>query len=257
MELICPIILESIKVAGITVYGSIYDYNAICEWLETNSTDPLTNLALPSKFVMKVIGSVEYIKIQSETVRANTSTWCYTFKMRYNSPIIYEKLIAMKKNTEVPDWAIYNEMKIKQLGDFDKGAYMKICKGVDPDIDDTIPRPSNTGRRFQFTTIKVIMKDSQFKSELFDFATFNDCIFINCNFSRCRFIGATFNNVNFFKCTFIGEEVSFYKSTCSKLKFHQCKFEHADTWRITTDKKEVEGILEILMLTGDYKVLKY
>lgn len=257
----CPITHEPIVIAGITAIGSIYDYTAITEWLQDHSTDPLTNLTLPTKIITRVENASHIdIALKAKDIRLSTTAWCHGFKMIHDSPIIYGKLEPLKENVKSQEWQEYSKMKALRLPEQENDSmYFKLVNRTDDvDSSDLIPRPPNTGRRFQFVTIQnIFISGKSFKSDLFDFAILKDCIFRECDFSRCRFIGATFDNVKFINCRFIGEEISFYRATIpGELIFMLCTFEHLSTWISTTDPDEIRRILSDRMLTGTKYTVK-
>ena len=136
--LICSITQEPIVTAGITAIGSIYDYTAITEWLRNHSTDPLTNLTLPTKIVTKIeeASPVDLIA-KAKDIKLSTTAWCHGFKMIHNSPIIYGKLEPLKENTNSKEWQVYSDMKATRLvNQTNDDMYMKLVtreKNVDSD----------------------------------------------------------------------------------------------------------------------------
>ena len=259
-QLICPITLDVIKIAGITCVGTIYSYDAIHNWLLNQSTDPLTNLKLPSKFIFKKENlSVQEINDFANKVKQNTKLWSIGFRIISDSPIKYKKLYDLHKNINIPEWIKYNKYKSLLLHNYapENGMYFKSCySSSDVDENDEIKRPINTGHRFQFISIEnKFIQSKIFKSELFDFAHLKDCIFVNCDFSRASFIGTNFDGTYFRNCRFIGEQLNFYKSTIGNyLQFDKCTFEYLDRWEETDDINEIKIILKDRQLVGNYVV---
>ncbi len=257
ITLICPISLEEIKTAGITCVGSIYDYDNITKWLTKNSTDPVTNLVLPTKLIARKVGlSKESLIKYADNIRTNTKGWNFPFKLVNDSPIIYDELAKLKPNTDTPEWIEYNLAKSAQIDNYvDHSAYDKLCTGIE-DKDDDMKRPKNTSSGFQFITIQdKYISNKKFKLERFDFVHFKNCIFDDCDMSSTRFIGTIFDNVLFRNCSFIGEKISFYKATIGRgLIFDGCTVEYLEKWVTAESVDEIRKILANRLLEGEYVV---
>lgn len=257
-KLQCPISLCEIKIAGITCIGTIYDYGLISTWLKKHSTDPVTNLPLPSKFVFKKENMDQKDLLDfANKVKENTNMWSSGYKLSNESPRMYEKLLQLQENTKIKEWSIYADYK----GDTISGtsdAFINACGNRDLDSNDVIKRPAKTGSRYQFVTIRdKFLADKHFKSELFDFAHLKDCTFYGCDLSRCRFIGTVFDGVLFWNCKFIGEQVNFYKSKIiGTLTFNNCEMEYVDNWNTTVEPENIRNILEQRMLKGKFDVFR-
>ena len=53
-DLICPFTLDKINNAGMTADGHLYQLGFIMDWLRSNSSSPLTNLALSHNNILRV-----------------------------------------------------------------------------------------------------------------------------------------------------------------------------------------------------------
>lgn len=242
-SLVCPITLCNIVEIGITCVGSMYEYSAIVNWLKDHSTDPLTNLMLPSKYVIKTTYQPN-LKSICDNLLQSTKLWARGFLMFVDAPERYNDLLELIPNTQNDEWDLYcknfNIMNHESI-------YFKQT------LDN---RPPNTGMSLQFMSLPNISIQNQcFKSDLLDFSHLKNCHFINCDFSRCRFFGTIFENVYFRNCRFIGEEICFYKATSpGYLVFDKCAFEYVDRWKETKNITKIKLILKSRLLECQYQV---
>ena len=242
-KLVCPISLEEIQVAGITCVGSIYDYDQITKWLEDHDTDPLTNLHLVTKMVVRQEADIVQ---KAKEIKESTMTWCQGYRTVFETPALYARLLALKQNTKIDEWDEYSRTKAEQLDNYENGIVVRNLGRLPANLDkeDTVPRPHKTGARFQFVTVEnKIITNKIMKYELFDFAVLNNVKFVDCNLSRARFVGTTFNNVVFHRVTFIGEETSFYKAVGTLVTFIDCNMEYVEKWESTCDPAEMRKIV--------------
>lgn len=235
-ELICPITLEPIREAGITCVGSYYEYESIVDWLKTNNRDPLTNLELYTKFVVRFpTDNVDLLKEKAKDIALNTEFVDKRYSLKRKSVSTYERLSAIAKKAKHEGWDIYTE------------AVFHYASHILQHCDDTNPLKKYSGpltgiSSYQFIKFFGTKTNENYKGENFDFSVFTNCQFVNCNFSRVTFVGAVFNNVIFNSCQFIGEEVSFYKAT-GRCIFINCTVEHVDKWANGESTEEITQIL--------------
>lgn len=249
-NIICCITLEPIKIPGITLYGSIYEYDAIMEWLVNHEIDPMTNIRLPNKQIHKLDSienapqdQLEKVKECANKIKNETLLWCEPYKLCLSMPIKYEKILNTKKIIDT----------MKQLNDANWLEHTKIILslfrsgymlGIMPDRIENLIDLIKITKGCQFLNISdITIRNGQYKSNSFDFATIYNCNFINCDFSRCTFIGTIIKDTIFINCTFIGEEIIFYKANFTNVIFRECSFEYLNVWVKT---KNIEEIIEIL-----------
>jgi hypothetical protein len=243
-DLVCPITQKPIMTPGITVVGSIYEYSAISEWLEQHTTDPSTGLRLPSLHVLPVFPD-ESPTEKATYVRSVTSVWAK--HIMANPPTaFYEKLLALRKNTVVPEWDAYQKMKAEQfLQNSVVDPYVAECSGSSLDANDTIARPANTGTGLNFVEIpRSVIRDRQLKCYDFSFSDLSWTVFFGCNMSRCKFVGCKLEKTKFVNCKFVGEEIDFYKAETHDVMFLGCEMEYVHVWQMTTDPAQILQILE-------------
>lgn len=253
-QLICPISLTEIKFAGITVNGSIYEYQEIVDWLKNNNTDPATNLVLPAKNIEKYDLSIsikEQVLDAAKARKDNSKMFFNSLKLQLEAPETYRKLQKLKFDQESDEWKTYSQTKIQQF------IPIYFCRNADNlDSEDKIKRPGGTGSRFQFINLQnKKITDKGFKGEMFDFAKLSNCEFFECDFSRVSFIGTEFDTVTFYNCRFIGEQVCFYQAIHKKLSFINCTMEHADSWDSTNKPLEIRQILEDRLMLYVHKII--
>jgi hypothetical protein len=258
MEHICPITLEPIKVYGITCYGSIYEYDAIKKWLESNNIDPGTNLPLPTKALSKVDKS-EYQEKNREQVKKNTLLWCYQYKLIVDSIKKYNDIILIKNSIDLKSFEKYNQMKRDQFINLEDNFYYStlVCQG-NVDSQDTISRPCGTGQGLQFIDLSnLVIQNKNFKGCDFSFANLENTKFIQCNLSRTNFISSNLKNCKFLMCEFIGEETSFYKANVDSCIFFLCSMEYVEKWQRETNWSKQKEILKKRLYDVDdpYSVL--
>lgn len=253
-QLICPISLAEIKFAGITVNGSIYEYQEIVDWLKNNNTDPMTNLVLPTKNIEKYdlsISTKEQLFDAAKARKDNSIMYFNSLKLQLDAPDTYKKLKKLLFDQESDEWKAYSQAKIINF------IPVYFCGNADNlDAEDEIKRPTGTGARFQFINLRdQTITDRGFKSEMFDFAKLSNCEFFECDFSRVSFIGTEFNNVTFYNCRFVGEQVCFYQATHKKLSFINCTMEHVNTWKTTNRPATIREILEDRLMQDVHKII--
>ena len=67
--------------------------------------------------------------------------------------------------------------------------YIFACGGTNPNENDKIKRPDNTGILSQFINLSDIsLTNKNFKCEKFDFANLENCKFTKCHFDRLLFM---------------------------------------------------------------------
>ena len=222
--IICPILMTHIKVAGILCSGNIYEYDAIVQWLEEHDTDPLTNLDLPTKFVVKY-HHLASVREKASDIRNSTKGWC--------------------KGCYIEDtWTCWENQftKLKELQPQINDLPNNLLDTYDAHSMEPIDRFGNVGCSFQFINIKdQVYNDKSFKLKRFDMCKMKKCVFVNCSFSDASFIGAVLNNVTFIRCNFIGDRFTLYHATGSPI-FIDCAFEFF-TWTKPRSQDEIEKII--------------
>lgn len=258
MEHICPITTEPIEEMGMTCAGSVYEFDAITEWLEDHNTDPLTGECLPTTRV-KVIekrlwNMLDELKRQT---RSNTKKWYRSVSFEKNS---LKKLARIediyKKMDEMSDsWVRYRKVKRLQF-EAGKVPYLSPFGDVDIDEYDLVVRPKGTGKEFQFIDLSNLEAESKiYKCAHFDMADLSNSTFIDCDFSRATFMGANLEGIQFISCRFIGEEVNFMEAKVDhRTKFIGCRVEQLDRWITDAEPEKVRENLESRGLKGDYIV---
>jgi Pentapeptide repeats (9 copies) len=231
MDYICPITQEPIKVAGILCSGSFFEYDAISNWLHDHNSDPLTNLYLPTKFVVKFT-NLNYLKVKANDIRQSTKVWCKGIYFEDDFKFYSDKLINLKTQRDIvyalPEYQTFEQSMHdnKTLNALTSQAYYRQGKPIIV----TEGRPVNTGIDAQFLRLKnMTYENLMCKNSSFDLCQFTDCVFINCNFSDCSFLGATFNNVKFIQCSFLGGRFTLYDATGS-INISNCTFEYLN-WK--------------------------
>lgn len=243
-QLICPITLTEISEYGITEYGSIYEFNAIIQWLEFSDTDPLLNKKLQNNFVHKFIGNADDAQVFANKIAHQSKTtdiiYDMTIPKHYVNYSNYKNNVETLKNDNM--WNNYcNDKRIQ----FQNG----FSYAYPPDMINNDNRIENTGKNYDFMDLsKITVTSKNFKSETFNFANMSNCNFINCDFSRCEFMETNLNFVNFINCKFIGEQVIFHKATTMKTMFKNCEFEYTNKWVITNNVEEIKLILKNRLL---------
>jgi hypothetical protein len=259
--LICPITTEPIKHAVCTIIGSIYERDAITEWLKMSYRDPLTNIRMASNDITFIMDLPEDPAIAEATVEETTKICKLRAKViaaKYrrvlsnpDNIINYEETIILYKILEgirtriqmvnKRKWQSYNMMK--------KYNYQYNYK-PSPDYIDIFDRPSNTGFGYQFVTLDhLTIRNRNHKSDRYDFADLSRCMFISCGFDRCTFIGTNLENVVFVNCSFNGDEVSFYKSTGNPI-FVGCVIEPVGSWTSVSSEDSKEIFVKCLQSRG-------
>lgn len=242
-QIICPISLEPIKVAGITSNGGIYSYENITEWLKENISDPITNLPLPTTFVVKWT-NLENVNEQAKHIKQTTSIWC----QYYVSPELLKRYNDQINKLKVQ----YNEVnKTNAWRDFQKDIDERSELSIDimkeAFYNYATGRESSyrfvTGNDMQFVSLtNRIFYNLNIKSVRFDMCNFSNCVFRNCVFSRCSFLGSTLNNITFIDCTFSGEEFTMYKAT-GRLNLINCKMESYN-WKNTSNVDKIKFLMK-------------
>lgn len=125
---ICPITQEEIKEGVITYFGNLYEKSAIEEWLESNNTDPLVNMILPTTYLWSVNMNKEneiQRRIKSLRALSNNSyekgTSIYT-NASFVSNSVFERLDIVKKIIQIkPD--ILDDYHKEMIDLLKKGKY--------------------------------------------------------------------------------------------------------------------------------------
>jgi hypothetical protein len=254
---ICPITLEPIAVYGITCVGSLYEYDAISDWLQDHDTDPVTNLLLPTCFVVKFMDTPAAATKKGVDMRESLMGWCPSIRLILDNGIkkLHDHLYDLRTSViDNPDFVQFaSSFSLDEYANTGKDrAYMSRLKGkLWPEN-----RPLDTGYGLQFLHFKnVTLSGKSFKSELFDFAVFENCTFISCQFGRASFTGTTFINTLFKKCTIAyGEESMFYKATGNIKISGTIRCEFYD-WKGATSFEEVEKIFKQRFFEGIVSVV--
>lgn len=239
MNIICPITLEEIQEPGITLIGSIYEYDAIHKWLTNHNTDPITNIILPSKTILKWGDRTESLTEYAAHVKNNTMLYNYSFRLACNISAKYDKLLEKYQTIKNDrDWLAKTAKTRKDFLSGKSRAYP--CRKKD--------QPSCNFLNLSNSNVT----NGHYKCETFNFSNLSGSKFINCDFSRCKFIGSNLTDCVFINCVFIGEQVIFYKATVTNLKFINCAFEYTDRWFNTTHPNEIRQILKQRLIDEEH-----
>jgi len=250
----CPISHEEVsRVCGITVNGSAYKYEAIKDWFKHSDRDPLTNLSLPSTFVVRYrFFTNEGLEAKCKSMRDSLAGWCPNFKLMDPAALdpILEKVkhcwTVMGPHMDSPLWRTYVEFIYDLLKKDDnnpiylgwkkeeimgplrgKRTEVLTALGVDPSIfppnDFFVCVPLNAS---------LIEDIPCFKGVSFNGADVSGVIPEKVQFQRTKWIGARFRGAIFVKSSFIGEGVTFYG--CAKSgdsEMIDCIVEKGFTWK--------------------------
>lgn len=252
--MMCPITMDPIQVAGITACGSIYEYDAIVQWFvdPTHHNDPLTNLILPTTFILRHT-YLKSVELRAETVREHTKLWSPQTKLiwarTWEKALVAAK-IMQKQLWENPEWTIFEAKFNAEFDTFDSTAYFEGCGA---EITAQPGRLDNSGSGMEFIRLKnQNVSNKDFKSESFSGSTITNCTFSDCGFSRVSFIGVHFSNVTFNNCRFIGEQLSFFGST-GTIEFDELVQIEDFSWKRASTWTEVRHILKSRGFKGKLK----
>lgn len=209
---ICSITLEPIINGGMTCFGSIYEYDAISNWLKKHDIDPLTGEECPTKFVRKINIDKTDLEEISKDARATTSLVFPATKTWRNVKNIYLKYLDVKNNKLInilkEDFDQYSQNKREIFIHQPNQAYHNLCSHLKKTSSD-IYFDEYGIRDFDFVDLSGLnLSNKQLKSQPFRFTNLSQTTFINCNLSRCSFIGCDLTGTKFLGCTFIGEDIS-------------------------------------------------
>jgi hypothetical protein len=235
MERICPITMAPIEVAGILCSGNIFEYDAIKHWLQDHNRDPVTNLWLPTTFVVKW-KNLDTVDEKAVDLRNSTKGWYKGIYFEDKIPYYVQRLKELKDLREQayasPEWEPFEQAmhQTEALNGITQQAWLNrsfITEG----------RPPNTGTNAQFLRLKDrVYRKLSCKSGSFDLCELEQCTFIDCSFSECTFLGTTFKSVIFIHCNFIGDRFSLYDAT-GTISLTDCSFERLN-W--TPIKKQID-----------------
>lgn len=246
----CPITLCEIKKGGLTVLGNLYDYNAITTWLQSHDSDPLNNIPLPSKFIIKIneriLTSSTLLEQKKKDILFSTLNWSVVTRMRLK---VHKKdyLSLLHKKKEIvesyPD--VWNKYMNERIEEFHNHIAISGYCGIDSDstakknILSVIPSLKDSALIDGFTLLNLSIKNRNitnkcYKSTCFDFADISYINFIKCDFSRTSFQNTIMEGTIFSECNFKGDTVTFYNAICSnKTVFRNCAIEPPDgSWRL-------------------------
>lgn len=249
-KFICPISLAPVKeYYGITCNGSIYDYDQIMEWQKEHITDPCTNIPIFNAPAWMII--LKYRKdapwSHIEKIAANRrKDFINNAQISicgFTSPLYIRDVLMplrdMLYNNPSQEWLKYQEQRRQQF--IDGPCYAQ-------EIDSSIiepPRPSNTGKSFQFLNLSNITKRKVgYKFHTFEGADLSGCVFIKCDFSHSSFALANLTNTVFSQCSFPGDDVNFLDCIAKGTSFYSCTIE--DTcirWKRVTEPTLVRRAL--------------
>ena len=246
--MICPITLEPMVEASINSRGSVYEYSAITQWFQQHETDPLTNLKCPHKFVVKFDVTSPYLKEKCSDIETNTR-FCYPAVFAQEGAVrIYEKYSRMKLNIPETEWLEYVKKKREHF-EHEKSPNRYIEDDECTELD--IYHKALKIRDWDFVDLsKIRLWYKHFKCQKFIFSNLSGCVFKDCYFCHCTFIGCNLSDALFINCTFVGDNTCWYQSNRSNMKFATCKLEHINTWRMTSDRKEIAKILKERLVSG-------
>jgi hypothetical protein len=244
----CSITLEPIKVYGITCVGQLYEYEAIVEWLKENDCDPLTNVFVPTRNVIRFEGSHVEALERAKEFKKLTLLWCPSFEFQLGESlrIQFQKLLALKSDEQVKIREYFEQFDFLAYGSEKANRAFNSRKDHWPKT-----RPFDTGCGLQFLYLKEkVIEGICFKSEKFDFAVLENCTFIWCSFGSASFIGTQFNNCTFINCTLaFGGWSFFYKAQGTIIIREKIHAEFFDR-KIPTNNQQIENIFQQRLFQG-------
>lgn len=246
----CPISCDPIVHGGMTVVGSVYEYDSIVYWLQTHCTDPTTNLILPSKFVVRV---ADYVLCDSgklaaaqTDMRNSTCLWSIAFNLIVDKSRLAKKTQLLGEQRAV---IARNAAAWKPWSDRMRDFFVRYSKSSDSllhvgqgryNVDNGLielaaTRPANTGSHFQHLNLSLVhICNLLFKNISFDGCDLSFSSFIDCHFDRCTFLRCNLTGSVFVRCRFRGEETHFYGSqvhvSSFPVHFAGCGMEDLQKW---------------------------
>lgn len=267
IELICPITTEPIEEIAMTCHGHIYEKSEIEMWMQNHDTDPISGRYLYTKRLITKGIDVKNIRQCQKKIRDN-------MLILYNYPreLIYpEEIVKQVKATQdyilafdEKETEIWKQYSLQKKSYFRDPNITKICMGKNKYIlqDTDIVRPKNTGKGFEYLDLsgdyfnRYQNIGQSYKGASFNGANLSGNVFIQCQFSRCTFIGANIASCIFHGCSFLGEEVNFAGATSSdETQFIDCRVEDIGSWTAHSDIDLVKRCLNNRLLKESFEVI--
>jgi hypothetical protein len=234
-KMICPITQDNIKQPAITIFGNIYESNAIREWLEDNITDPCTNQILPVLYLFEPKQWTGTIEDLAKCYAKNARHWCWFMGTidwyKQKNPTEMKKIRGTAENIVATEY-IKTEKQYHFYLDKEREEY-KI--------------PDGALMRSLFIRQE---KYNAFKSMNLVAADLRGSTFIDCVFGDCNFSFADISNCLFFRCTFMGNTCFYDTDINEETKFIDCKCEETWEWTTWKDRKSVYRLLRQRGLYG-------
>jgi uncharacterized protein YjbI with pentapeptide repeats len=239
-DFVCPITQEPIVYGGMTVTYSLYEFDAISKWLETNDTDPLTNLLLPNKHIWRIssLSKQQISKVKNNmSIVFSTIAWSHSEQAQARER---QLLLDIKHSAlQSTEWTRYSQELRRLMNDktqIELSGYTAVINNNEkefptPDLIEQ-QRPDNTGCHFMYAPLEnLVVRNKHFKCTRFDGANMQNSLFFQCDFSRCTFMLANLRQCVFVRCKFYGEQVLFNSAVIDhQTKFFDCDVEMADRW---------------------------
>lgn len=228
----CPITQTEIINAGMTVNGSIYEYDAIIKWLEKSNRDPITNIELASTFVRKININLDEEAIKTLVNDSKKTYWFWNPERDSTdyTDSFYQKKKSLKDNLNEENLKNNKNIIVNYFASNNYYSWYYNPNIVLPSID-----------YLDFQSCVFMYKNFKFVD--FVFNNLENSIFKNCNLSSVRFIGCNMNNIIFINCKFRGDIGCFYKVS-GEFTFKNCSMEYTNKWIVTTELTEMEKILK-------------
>lgn len=206
---ICPITLQPIRDPVRTLAGVIYERAAIAQWLTEHSSDPVTNLVLPSKDLLPVGDPRQTPSDFRKDLVWTICTPFYHVAMENERKFVCPQLKTVEASQALMDDLRANPMKfyrpIEGLGSLFHGLHLKSGK----------------------------ITDASFKDIDFRGSTFEHVIFLRVTFNHCNLSHTDLRSATFIDCVFRGERTIFVDAKVGP-EFHQCFAESHKSWSMAS-----------------------
>jgi hypothetical protein len=225
---VCPITREPIVEAGITALGRAYEYAAISKWLESHSSEPVTNELLPHSGLIRV---------------------------PHAQAVVAEEWVALQAKARAQSEALRPSVgELARWGDPGSDCRSKLAvthgkvKPARPVGDVTaILTPEWNPSEAQVVVVDASgtspKEGQRVKGAIFYRCDFTGTSFVGWDFGRVRFVECSLVGTTFTRCVFRGEETLW--ADCSGTpSFLGCEVEDVAKWVQHGDPARVGQILK-------------